>query len=52
MNKNFNKMVQRSVGLSSASENSPLMQENARESAQLSLSSEQPTATNIALPLL
>jgi len=46
MEKNFNKMPKRSIGSSSASENSPLIQESGKESIQPSSSNEQPTSTN------
>ena len=46
MEKFFNKIARRSVGSSSASENSPLIQESVKESTQLPSSNEQPTSTN------
>jgi len=42
----FNQMVKRSVGSSSALENSPLIQESGKESTQPSPGNEQPTSTN------
>ena len=44
MEKNFNKIARQSIGSSFASENSPLIQDNEKESAQSPSSDEEPTS--------
>jgi len=46
MERFFKKIARQSVGSSSASENSPLIQESVKQSTQPSSSNEQPTNTN------
>ena len=46
MEKFFNKITRRSVGSNSTSENSPLIQESAKQSTQPPFSNEQPASTN------